>query len=331
MTKEVEDIIRYKSWEELTKEERELIADFANSAEDYGQMRWFLTETKTVFQKRKIIASPDLKKGVMAALDEEGKKPVIWLNSVGAFLLPEGKRIYEKPGFQLAVAAVLVVGFLWMFQMDCKQPEIAQNIENDLNTPIVTNEHLEEEKSSSNDQEEKDLLNEQRNSDLISQPAAPQEGEIVGDMVDEKPVAHYDETMSGSGLAEMADEVMAVPEIEEQEILFTEDLANDDKLADALEDEKKDRKRREMESPSYADVDMVDAEEMKEADNAAGVTRSSPNNLGRNLFSKKEKASAVVAEPLAVTEEAEATEEILPKTLHINQTKELKSLFFTVK
>jgi len=334
MTKEVEDIIRYKSWEELTGKERELLAEWADNAEEYSQMRWFLTETNTAFQKDKISASPDLRKGVMAQFDQDDRKPVIWFNAIGAFLLPEDKRIYQKPGFQLAAAAVLVVGFLWMFQMDWNEPEIAQNIPNEINVPPVKND-------SGIDETTVDdvTTGEEENSQGLRQLSEGEE-EQVSDraLFDEKPVMDRDRMDAFGEVAEIEEELNELPVPgEDGRIIFTEDIAMED-AADEIRDESKiekdkvDQERKEMEAPGYMDDQVVDVEmNDAEADNATSVTRSKKTNLGRGVFSKREAANAVASEPLAVSENAEAAEEIMPKSLHINQTKELKSLFFTVK
>lgn len=108
---EVEEIILNKEYFELNETERNLVQELAKNEQEYNDLKWFLTSTKTVAANEKITASEDLKKSVFAELNNPANKR-IWLNSgAGATVAKPKKKIYQMPAFQVAIAACIVVGF----------------------------------------------------------------------------------------------------------------------------------------------------------------------------------------------------------------------------
>jgi hypothetical protein len=338
MTKEVEDIIRHKTWSELTATERSSIAEWAGDEEEYSQLRWFLIESSASFRQDRIKARPALKNGVMAAFEESDRKPVIWLNSVGAFLLPDGKKIYQKPGVQLAVAAVVVIGFLWLFQMDFKESELAQqDIEQVRETPLLPDSN-----KTSNLQESNQVSNEmdELESDLEPDQTkfaedAEQLNEFESDR-DRVPNVALDQDQQMPPKLDAVDEVFAEPlpeealEMEESTEGYLFDAASEqNNIAEKTFEERKE------DSAPGADDEIIVNEEVIESS-------AEQSDLGRVRSKKVEMTNADYtinqtvnasgnADQLFLKEGAIATEEIVPKSLHIDQTKELKNLFFTVK
>lgn len=332
MTKEVEDIIRHKSWEELTASERSLVSEWAPNEEEYGQLRWFLAETSNAFQHERISARPSLKKGVMAELDQTDRKPVIWLNTVGAFLLPEGKKIHQKPGVQLAVAAVMVVGFLWLFQMNFDDTEIVQHSA-DVNQELPVLADTVEQSDLMGNMEEELLESKKNESTSVSQES---------------------DTINADQLSEMQQFTMNLAPAEDVGPIVLESL--DDELKTSapqpenleVEESQSDEAFMDVNSPSET------ADEITEPENDSELIvlddleeRAVANDLGTrgrseesrkksvdmgNVFTNKQTLSSDAAiEPQVSSDQMTVSENILPKSLHINQTKELKSLFFTVK
>jgi len=113
--KEAEEIIISKRFFELTPSELEAVKEFAANEEDYEAMRWFLQQTKSSFAEEKIEASPSLRAGVMAHLNQQPSGKTISLNGVGAFLFPTQKKFYQYPAFQIAAVGILLVGFVFMY------------------------------------------------------------------------------------------------------------------------------------------------------------------------------------------------------------------------
>lgn len=320
MIKEVEEIIKRKAYAELTPVEREAVAELVEDEEDYNQMKWFLAGTTAAFDESKIQASPELKKGVMAHLTESKKEKGFWLNSVGVFLMPSDKKFYQKPAFQMGIAATLIVGFLFFFNKGLDEQKLA------LNTPIVNSadqpveETVPEVFIDSNDAEDLVVMDEKEmvENRLVPIPVPPNDelkmeemndAYFVADMVvseplsveDEEVVFEYDQNnqseLVGSGYTSANAEPV---ERKEVEIALAQTKKLDDAKMDRIRD-KKSKNGAENSAPS-ADKSLKDAEQETE----------SPGNL-RNV-------------DLDV-----ATEKILPKAFHINQTNELNALFYIVK
>ena len=106
--KDAEEIIISKRFFELTPGELEAVKEFAANEEDYEAMRWFLQQTKSSFAEEKIEASPKLRAGVMAHLNQQPSGKTIWLNGVGAFLFPSQKKFYQYPAFQIAAVVRII-------------------------------------------------------------------------------------------------------------------------------------------------------------------------------------------------------------------------------
>ena len=339
MTKEVEDIIRHKSWSELTSTERSTIAEWAGDEEEYSQMRWFLTESSATFRQDRIKARPELKKGVMAAFEESDRKPVIWLNSVGAFLLPDGKKIYQKPGVQLAVAAVLVVGFLWLFQMDFKDSSLAQqDIEQINETPLIPNSNNSsnqiENDQTINDQDEIQPVFELEDTEReINREQTNEMGELKDDISNGQ--SNFEQQQPPAIVAE--EDVLFDPALEEE---FEVVEGEENRVFDAVPDEvdmveKTIEERKDDSGPGAADDEVAMEEEVIETfaeQSDLGPVRSKRVEMTNADYSTTQTNNASTnADRLFFKKGVSATEEIVPKSLHIDQTKELKNLYFTVK
>jgi len=143
--KDAEDIIISKRFFELTPGELEAVKEFASNEEDYDAMRWFLKSTKSTFEEEKIDASPALRTSVMAHLSQKKPSQTIWLNGVGAFMFPSQKKFYQYPAFQIAAVAIILVGFVFMYDGTLNSDkELAVNENDDLigngNKEIISNE-----------------------------------------------------------------------------------------------------------------------------------------------------------------------------------------------
>lgn len=127
MITEVENIILNKEYFELTAEELSSVGDLVQNAEEYDEMKWFLASTQQALVSEKIEATPELKKSVMEYLNQDEKKRRFWLNGVGVFLFPEDKRFYQKPAFQMSLAALLLIGFLMVYNRPVDEGNMALN------------------------------------------------------------------------------------------------------------------------------------------------------------------------------------------------------------
>lgn len=118
MITDVENIILNKEYFELTPEELESVSEMVQSAEEYDEMKWFLASTQQTLVSDKIQATPELKEKVMAHLHQDASKRKFWLNGVVVFLWPTDKEVVRRPAFQMSLAALLLIGFLMVYNRD---------------------------------------------------------------------------------------------------------------------------------------------------------------------------------------------------------------------
>jgi hypothetical protein len=346
MTKEVEDIIRNKAYYELSNGERESVAEYAQNEEEYNNMQWFLTGTTAAFGAAKVEASPGLKKGVMEHLTEAKKKKGFWLNSVGVFMLPTNKKFYQKPAFQLGIAAAAVVGLLFALNPSVDDPGLA--VVDTLNKNQI---ELEERNESPVEEElESDLdwvpdsavLSDELAEDLPAEPEEILEFEL-GEMNETKELTIVDQaTYSASTRVENNGDVVtfAAPMIEEVEVMMDDEELDMSFDQSTIEDDLDEIAITESVSTQKDNNAVADASEKEEERDRVKISN----------FRKAKKQDAeldnkfVDAEPAAEGNDGSvapgtasggsiATNEewIKPKAMHINKTKELNALFFIEK
>lgn len=142
--KTAEEIIISKRFFELSPSEKEAVKEYASNEEDYEAMRWFLISTGTAFAADKITPSADLKRGVMAHLNQKQMPAkTIWLNGLTTFLFPTEKRFYQFPAFQMAAVAAVIVSVVMIYQMNPMQEDLAVNetpqvIQTPSEQPVIT-------------------------------------------------------------------------------------------------------------------------------------------------------------------------------------------------
>jgi hypothetical protein len=354
MTKEVEEIIRNKAYYELTSDERASVGEYAQNEEEYNNMQWFLTGTTGAFGAAKIEASSGLKKGVMEHLTESKKKKGFWLNSVGVFMLPTNKKFYQKPAFQLGIAAVLIAGLVFTLNPGSPDKGLAYvDVENEepveLNETILPAQPIDVdgvlEDLDSDDMDEKNLSNDQANEQGLLQterelaemePPMEEMNELTMDL-SPAPAPMVDAT---NDLSTNSSVTYAAPVIEEVTGMDAEeDVALDYYMDDEVS---------EVEEKSDMDKD---AKVMLESLDQNENRRDNTNTTSLRSVAMKKK-DAVKENKLFEAEPSEASgdgavitttgnnnasgyfesdELIKPKALHINKTKELNGLFFIEK
>ncbi len=346
MTKEVEDIIRNKAFIELNSAERDLVGEWAQNEDEYTNLQWFLAGTVTSMAEGKIIASPGLKKGVMEHLTESQRKKGFWLNSVGVFMLPEGRKTYQKPAFQLGVAAAAVLGFLFFFNNGMNDDDLALNdvkveetliIEDSVEQPL-------EESSKMIEVDEESVF--EKGLDATNEFIVPTEDLVVDQRSEDGPAGMIDELNEEYSYNEMAPpgivEMDAVEDEEEvSEILDPGNIGyvtSNDESQIAVEKSSATESLKSGEGVVLNDTDEVLSLNKRDRNK---------NKAFRNIVEKKETAArddlyeeAPVMDKDVDNREAEdagtggylgASEWIAPKSLHINKTKELNQLFHIEK
>jgi len=71
--------------------------------------------TQAQFNQQKIKSTPELDEKILAQLHSNVAPNQTWYKSLMLFLFPRDKRVYQYPAFQMAIASVLVIGFLNLF------------------------------------------------------------------------------------------------------------------------------------------------------------------------------------------------------------------------
>lgn len=301
MIKDIEEIIRSKSYFELSKEELEAVSEFAQNEEEYVNMQWFLNGTISAVATDKITPSADLKKKVMAHLTDGANKKGFWLNSVGVFMFPDGKQFYKKPGFQLGLAAAVVIGFLFFVNRDFQSANLAVNRTADHQiTPIATSTALIDSMEEQGNQRER--LDNQ--AEQVPSPIIIDSEESVNDyQLDESPLEASDR-VSYSIESEMSEnEVVYSYTINAPDMEEVPQFVEDHKMV--LAESKVDNfaKKEKHDPVEKAAKDVVPG--TSEGIAAADYDKLTDKNLGA----------------------ASASEIIVPKSIYIDKTKELNQFF----
>lgn len=330
MIAEIEKIIKSKAYIELTADERLMINEWVEGEDAFNEMKWFLIESEKAVQTDKIEASSALKKNVMAHLTATQKKKGIWLNTAAPLTVVGGtKKIYQKPLFQLAVAACLVVGFLVFYTTDFKNDSLA------LNTNKLKENTVEERQQKRVPKNSLIPVNDQEKTELVLEKSKVDEGIVASK-----------KELDAVSPPELED-VPVVADVKSLEELV---VPNEEVVMGVDDFEVADLEEELEEVEAYSDKAM----EVNEV-TAPFVTQSKEDGAENNLFEDKRKRSNRRGDRLKKREDAVSTnqygldetyqavsennDEVLektsasihPKSLHINETKKFNQLFFTVK
>lgn len=114
MKKDLFDIIREKSFEELTDAERAEVSEMAGDTEAYTELQGFMEEVD-VIASEKVVPSSKVKGDLDDLFDQmHGQKRYAWYMSFAAVIVPKEKPLYQQPLFYAAAVlllALLVVPF----------------------------------------------------------------------------------------------------------------------------------------------------------------------------------------------------------------------------
>jgi hypothetical protein len=306
MIKDIEEIIRSKSYFELSKEELEAVSEFAQNEEEYVNMQWFLKGTISAVAADQVTPSADLKKKVMAHLTDGADKKGFWLNSVGVFMFPDGKRFYKKPGFQLGLAAAVVIGFLFFMNSDFQSANLAVNKNTDKQiAPIATSADLVDSMEEQGNFRER--LDNQ--ADLMPSPILIEDEEaVMSDQMDDSRLEAPVDRVNYSIEADLSEnEVVYSYTSKALDMEKAPQFVEDHKivLAESTADNVAKKEKRESSEKVAKDVVPGSSEGISVAD----YDKLTDKNLGA----------------------ASASETIVPKSIYIDKTKELNQFFYIEK
>ncbi len=109
MKKDLFDIIREKSYEELSAVEREEFAEMVTDAEQYEELQGFMHEVDVVATEE-VIPSIRVKEDLNDLFEQvHGQRKYAWYMSFAAVLVPKDKPLYQQPLFYAAAMLLLVL------------------------------------------------------------------------------------------------------------------------------------------------------------------------------------------------------------------------------
>lgn len=383
MIKEAEDIIMNKSYFELTAEELAEVSIYAKNEEEFEEMKWFLISTQEAMAGDKIDASDGLKKRVMGYMDSPGRNK-IWLNSVVLFLFPRDTQFYKKPAFHVALAACMVIGFLFIYdQTKIENESLALNdLTEERTTSDITTEDVEGEKAP---ETEIVLTEESEDENITNTRFVDQETDLVlKDEVLKEEVALKEAetealTMSGNGNGEdswletetdfsLANEPKPAAAEEKEEITvvfadsdnfnrlddnnnanvatgstftYTSNDANDGASNTSVSLQSKNEKGEQKKANSDGrdgkrkekrDVANESLDAPVSVAETSEVSPANPEDKERDVLDfSKSSAGGTISLMDEEVDTATVTREILSNQLNLNQTTDLKQLFFIVK
>jgi hypothetical protein len=113
---DIEELMLEKSYYELAANEREFVLEHVDTEQAYEDMRKTLLNINAAGQSEELLTPPPRMKAALMAefAQEQDRRPMyIWLNAIPATLFPAGKSMHRQPGIQAALAAMIVVAFLF--------------------------------------------------------------------------------------------------------------------------------------------------------------------------------------------------------------------------
>ena len=108
---DIEEILLAKNYEDLSFREKEFVENQVDSEEEYRGLRNTLLSIKHYSSEQERIVAPARIKEELMELMEKQNKSFAWfsLEGIANWLFPSGVRLFQKPGFQIAGFAMLVL------------------------------------------------------------------------------------------------------------------------------------------------------------------------------------------------------------------------------
>lgn len=113
---DLESLLSERSFDELLPEERAFVLRHVADGTEYAALRATLGRIRSL-PHEPLEADPDVRDAVLSAF-REAHRPrfTIWLNSIGAWLLPPTPALWWRPALALATAALVVGVAVWLLE-----------------------------------------------------------------------------------------------------------------------------------------------------------------------------------------------------------------------
>lgn len=139
---DIEHLMLERSFDELLAEEQAFVLRHLQDSSEYERMRTLLLHMQIQDgQASPIDADPVVRERVLRAFrDQRQPRLKIWLNSVGAFLLPARPVHYWRPALALGTLALLIISSLSLWNtVQGPQPQILADLKEVPASPEIRN------------------------------------------------------------------------------------------------------------------------------------------------------------------------------------------------
>ncbi len=122
---DIEQLLMERSYDELLEEERAYVLRHLSGREEYEAMRKLLDHVQRSEPEPELLdADPAVRAHVMQVFRDQ-RKPQwrVWLNSVGALLMPEDASAMWRPALALAGLAAVITTGVWLFRSGDQMPD----------------------------------------------------------------------------------------------------------------------------------------------------------------------------------------------------------------
>lgn len=122
---DIEQLLMERSYDELLDEERAYVLRHLSGREEYEAMRKLLDHVQRSEPEPELLdADPAVRAHVMQVFRDQSKPQWrVWLNSVGALLMPEEASAMWRPALALAGLAAVITTGVWLYRSGDRAPD----------------------------------------------------------------------------------------------------------------------------------------------------------------------------------------------------------------
>ena len=122
---DIEQLLMERSYDELLDEERAYVLRHLSGREEYEAMRKLLDHVQRSEPEPELLdADPAVRAHVMQVFRDQSKPQWrVWLNSVGALLMPEEASAMWRPALALAGLAAVITTGVWLYRSGDQAPD----------------------------------------------------------------------------------------------------------------------------------------------------------------------------------------------------------------
>lgn len=258
----IDELLRNKPFQELEPGEKDFVMEEVNSESEYNALRnTTLLIDNAIAQEEEIAPNPKIKESLLNQFETDNRTKVIWLNTVGAWLVPSGKRVYQMPVAQIAATIAIVIGATFTFNL------LTETQENDMVAQNLTEETTSEEIAPESNAEENTEVNNEYNTTVVDDEVNNENDIDDGLVAEQANVADNAETpvvtatvsggATGASFSWIADEVEPAEEAEHwNDNSDVADMEFDATITDGTTADWNSDSRSSVDAVTYTNVDL---------------------------------------------------------------------------